>query len=109
MITCEESQKSFSPYLDGALTHAAGDALRLHLEACPVCRYRLDEARSVVRELSWLSRPATPAGLSTSIKDALIIERAARVANPPLTITERCARWLNTRLMPYSVGAVYSM
>jgi predicted anti-sigma-YlaC factor YlaD len=109
MMNCEESQKSFSTYLDGALAHAAGDALRQHLEACPVCRYRLDETRSVVRQLSMLSRPSTPANLSASIKDALIIERAARVASPPLTITERCVRWLNTRLMPYSVGAVYSM
>lgn len=109
MITCEESQKSFSPYLDGALTHAAGDALRQHLEACPVCRGRLDETRSVVRGLSLLSRPAPPATLSASIKDALIIERAARVASPPLTIPERCVRWLQTRLMPYTVGAAYSL
>ncbi|HZT59313.1 MAG TPA: anti-sigma factor, partial [Pyrinomonadaceae bacterium] len=109
MITCEESQKSFSPYLDGTLTHAAGDALRQHLEACPVCRYRLEETRAVVRNLSLLSRPAPPANLSASIKDALIIERAARVASPPLTITERCVRWLQTRMMPYSVGAAYSL
>ncbi|HST52509.1 MAG TPA: zf-HC2 domain-containing protein [Pyrinomonadaceae bacterium] len=109
MITCEESQKAFSPYLDGALTRAAGDALRLHLDACPVCRQRLDETRSVVRALSLLARPATPPNLSASIKDALIIERAARVASPPLTLAEQAARWLNTRLMPYSVGAIYSM
>jgi Putative zinc-finger len=109
MMTCEESQKAFSPYLDGALTRAAGDVVRLHLDACPVCRHQLDETRTVVRGLSLLARPAPPPGLSASIKDALIIERAARVASPPLSITERATRWLSTRLMPYAVGAVYSM
>ena len=79
MMNCEESQKAFSPYLDGALTREACDALGEHLGACPVCRQQLEETRSVVRGLSLLARPAPPPELSASIKDALIIERAARV------------------------------
>ena len=109
MMNCEETQKAFSPYLDGALTREAGDALGEHLSACPVCRQQLEEARAVVRGLSLLARPALPPDLSASIKDALIIERAARVASPPLSLSERATRWLSVRLMPYTVGAVYSM
>src|SRR5947209_10810243 len=109
MMNCEESQKAFSPYLDGALTREACDALGEHLGACPVCRQQLEETRSVVRGLSLLARPAVPPELSASIKDALIIERAARVASPPLSLSERATRWVSVRLMPYTVGAVYSM
>ena len=109
MMNCEETQKAFSPYLDGALTREAGDALGEHLGACPVCRQQLEETRAVVRGLSLLARPAAPPDLSASIKDALIIERAARVASPPLSLSERATRWLSVRLMPYTVGAVYSM
>jgi hypothetical protein len=109
MMTCEESQKSFSPYLDGALTRESSDALCGHLGVCPVCRHRLEAMRSVVRSLSLLARPAPPPDLSASIKDALIIERAARNASPPLSLSERATRWLGARLMPYTVGLVYSL
>ncbi|MBV8856766.1 MAG: zf-HC2 domain-containing protein [Acidobacteria bacterium] len=108
MMTCSESQKAFSPYLDGALSHEAGAALAGHLGACPVCRHQLEETRAIVRGLSLMARPAPPTDLAASIRDALIIERAARVAAPRLSPVERATRWLSARLMPYSVGAVYS-
>jgi hypothetical protein len=108
MMTCSESQKAFSPYLDGALSREAGAALAGHLGACPVCRHQLEETRAIVRGLSLMTRPAPPPGLSASIRDALVIERAARNAAPRLTFTERVARWLSARVMPYSVGAIYS-
>jgi len=56
-----------------------------------------------------MARPAPPPGLSAAIRDALIIERAARNATPRLTFAESVTRWLSARLMPYSVGAVYSV
>src|SRR5215203_3492392 len=108
MMTCSESQKAFSPYLDGALSHAAGAALAEHLGACPVCRHQLEETRALVRGLSLMARPAPPPDLAASIRDALIIERAARNAAPRLSPVEHVRRWLSARLMPYSVGAVYS-
>ncbi|HEX8501174.1 MAG TPA: zf-HC2 domain-containing protein [Pyrinomonadaceae bacterium] len=108
MMTCLESQKAFTPYLDGELTREASAALAEHAGACPVCRHRLEETRALVRGLSLMARPAPPPGLSAAIRDALVIERAARVASPRLTPAERAALWLRSRLMPYSVGAVYS-
>jgi hypothetical protein len=109
MMTCSESQKAFSPYLDGALSHESGAALAEHVGACPVCRHRLEETRALVRGLSLMARPAPPPDLAASIRDALVIERAARVASPRLSPAERVARWVGVRLMPYSVGAVYSV
>ena len=60
MMTCSESQKAFSPYLDGALSREAGAALAEHLGACPVCRHQLEETRALVRGLSLMTRPAAP-------------------------------------------------
>lgn len=108
MMTCSESQKVFSSYLDGALSHEAGAALAEHIGACPVCRHQLEETRGLVRGLSLMARPAPPTDLAASIRDALVIERAARNATPRLTPAERVTHWLGVRLMPYSVGAVYS-
>ena len=108
MMTCSESQKAFSPYLDGALSHEAGAALAEHLGACPVCRHQLEETRAIVRGLSLMARPAPPPRLAASIRDALVIERAARNATPRLSLAEQVMRWLSVRVMPYSVGAIYS-
>ena len=108
-MTCLESQKTFTPYLDGELTREASAALNEHVGGCPVCRHQLEETRALVRGLSLMARPAPPAGLSAAIRDALIIERAARNATPKLSPAERVSLWLGARLMPYSVGAVYSV
>jgi anti-sigma factor RsiW len=109
MMSCKESQKSFSPYLDGVLPRGAAGALDEHLGACPVCRRQLEATRSLVRGLSLVTRPAPPANLANAIRESLVIERAARAASEPAPLHERAAAWLKLRLMPYAVGAVYSM
>ena len=107
-MTCSESQKAFSPYLDGALSHEAGAALAEHLGACPVCRHQLEETRALVRGLSLMARPAAPPDLAASIRNALVIERAALERTPRLSLADHVMRWLSVRVMPYSVGAIYS-
>jgi len=109
MISCQESQKSFSPYLDGVLPRGAVDMLDEHLSVCPVCRGQLEATRSLVRGLSLVTRPAPPASLAGDIRASLVIERAARAASEPAPLHERAVAWVKLRLMPYAVGAVYSM
>jgi hypothetical protein len=109
MMSCQESQKSFSPYLDGVLPRGVVDTLDEHLSVCPVCRHQLEATRSLVRGLSLVTRPAPPANLASDIRASLVIERAARAASEPAPLHERAALWVKLRLMPYAVGAVYSM
>ena len=109
MMSCQESQKSFSPYLDGVLARGASAALDEHLGVCPVCRGQLEATRSLVRGLSLVTRPTPHANLAGDIRASLVIERAARAASEPAPLHERAALWLKLRLMPYAVGAVYSM
>lgn len=109
MLSCEETQKTFSPYLDGQLTRTARAALDAHLAACPICRLRLDETRSVVRSLARLERPALPFNLAASISDAIMIERAARLSQPTPSLLLRVISWIEPRIMPYTVGALTSI
>jgi hypothetical protein len=109
MMTCLESQKAFSPYLDGALSHESSAALAEHVGACPVCRHQLEETRAIVRGLSLLQRVAPPADLAADVRAAIAVERAAAERAPRLTPSQIIARWLRARLMPYSVGLVYSV
>ncbi|MCA1556775.1 MAG: zf-HC2 domain-containing protein, partial [Acidobacteria bacterium] len=72
-MTCEETQKSFSPYLDGQLARAVRAQADAHLEVCPVCRLELDRARALMRSLANLAPPPPPTGLAASISDLLLV------------------------------------
>ena len=108
-MTCEEIQKSFTPYLDDQLPPALRAACDDHMQSCLVCRSRLVETRIIIRGLATLDRPAAPANLAATINRALVIERAARRAEPPITVGESITRWLLPRLMPYTIGALASI
>jgi hypothetical protein len=108
-MNCHATQKSFSAYMDGRLARAQCDAVDAHLDLCPLCRQRLAEARALLRGLSSLRRPAPPADLVASVNYALAIERAARRARPRLPLYAAAARWIEPRLMPYTVGLLASL
>jgi hypothetical protein len=50
-----------------------------------------------------------PADLASSINDALMIEAAARRQSPKASAGARLARFLEPRLMPYSIGSFASV
>lgn len=108
-MTCEETQKSFSPYLDGRIARDMSACLDAHLEVCPVCRMEFARTRTLVRSLAQLERPVVPSDLVTSINELLLIERAARRQQPTGSLSARLLRWLEPRLMPYTVGALASL
>ncbi len=108
-MTCEETQKNLTAYLDGRLMLPERATTDAHLASCPVCRGQLAQTRLLVRALARLERPALPSGLTARINDALLIERAARATQPPLPFHERIVRWLQPRVMPYTVGALASL
>src|SRR5687768_2794286 len=108
-MSCEETKQSLSLYVDDGLMLPARVAVDEHLDKCPVCRDEVVELRVLTRGLSMLARPLPPADLAVSINDALAIELAARRQSPKASFGERLARFLEPRLMPYSVGSVASV
>jgi anti-sigma factor RsiW len=108
-MNCEETERLFSSYLDGALNASATALADAHLRECPNCRARLEATRAVVRGLALLERPAAPHRLAASITDALAIERAARAAKPAPPVYARIFDWIEPRVMPYTVGALASL
>jgi anti-sigma factor RsiW len=108
-MLCEETRQSLSSYLDDCLSLPTRVAVDEHLDRCPVCRAELAELRSLTRSLGLLSRPLPPAGLVATINDALIIEAAARRQEPDPSFINRVVRFLEPRLMPYTVGSFASV
>ncbi len=107
-MTCEETRHTLSLYVDDGVSLPARVAIDEHLDRCPVCRAEVAELRSLTRGLKMMTRPAPPAGLAESITDLLTIEAAARQVPKP-SFGRRVARFLEPRLMPYSVGSFASV
>jgi len=108
-MSCEEIQRSLSSYLDDALALPLRAACDRHLEQCPVCRAELAELRVLTRSLSALARPVAPPHLALSITDSLAIEAAALRREPRLPLSVHLVRWLQPRLMPYTIGTFASL
>ena len=108
-MLCEETKSSLSLYLDDAVSVPHRVAIDEHLDRCPVCRADLIELRSLTRSLALLSRPIPPSDLVSSISDALVIEAAAQRQAPNPSFSYRLARFLQPRLMPYTVGSFASV
>lgn len=108
-MLCEETKESLSLYVDDVLTLPARVAIDEHLDTCPVCRSAVAELSALSRRLSSLSSPVPPLDLAASINDALMIEAAARKQSPRFSFSQRLSRFLEPRLMPYSIGSLASV
>jgi Putative zinc-finger len=108
-ISCEETRQTLSSYIDDCVSLPARVAIDEHLNRCPVCRAEVAELRSLTRSLSLLGRPTPPSDLADTISDLLTIEAAARRQAPNPSISHRIARFLEPRLMPYTVGSFASV
>jgi hypothetical protein len=108
-MLCEETQQSLSLYIDDCVSLPTRVAIEEHLDRCPVCRTEVVELRALTRSLSGLTSPVPPADLAATISDALIIEAAAKRQTPNPSWTYRVARFIEPRLMPYTVGSFASV
>ncbi|HKO62219.1 MAG TPA: zf-HC2 domain-containing protein [Pyrinomonadaceae bacterium] len=108
-MTCEETSRLVSQYVDDAVSLPARVEMEEHLDRCPVCRGEVADLRGLTRSLRQLARPAVPNDLTASISAALQIEAAARRQTPTPSFKERLALWAEPRLMPYGVGAMASV
>jgi len=108
-MLCEETRQSLSSYIDDCVTLPTRVAVDEHLDRCPVCRAEFAELRSLTRNLGLISRPLPPSDLVATINDALIIEAAARRQQPDPSFMNRVVRFLEPRLMPYTIGSFASV
>ncbi|MGI8641629.1 MAG: anti-sigma factor family protein [Pyrinomonadaceae bacterium] len=105
-MKCENLQLNLSVYLDDILTGEERAAVDEHLARCPLCRQKLADFQALRRDLRVLPRPEMPNDLMASVRNRVAQEVKS---NQPSIFTEDFRRWLQMRLMPYSVGTVASL
>ena len=108
-MLCEETRQSLSLYIDDELTLPVRVAVEEHLDSCPVCRDEAFALRMISRGLGALKQPIPPPDLETAISNAVMTEAAAQRQSPAPTFGQRVSRFLEPRLMPYSVGSLASI
>jgi putative zinc finger protein len=109
LMRCEEIRQALSSYVDDCVSLPTRVTIDEHLDRCPVCRAEVAGLRALTRSLSSMTRPLAPLDLAITITDLLTIEAAARRHAPPPSLGKRIARFLEPRLMPYTVGSFASV
>lgn len=108
-MSCEETRQSLSLYVDDCVSLPTRVKIDQHLDRCPVCRSELAAMRSLTRSLRSMARPTVPVDLAFTINDLITIEDIARRQAPNPSLGHRIARFLEPRLMPYTVGSFASV
>ena len=108
-MLCEETKQSLSLYVDDCVSLPTRVAMDEHIDRCPVCRDEMIELRALKRKLSLLTPPTPPSGLANQILYELSIEAAARRQQPKISPAKRVLRFIEPRLMPYSIGSFASV
>ncbi len=105
-MKCENLQLNISVYFDDILTDGERAAVDEHLVRCPLCRQKLADFQMLRRDLRVLARPEVSNDLMMSVRNRV----AQQVkSNQPSYFTEDFRRWLQMRLMPYTVGTAASL
>lgn len=106
-MKCENLQFNLSIYLDDCLTQDERALVDEHLDKCPVCRQKLADFQELRKSLRVMTRPEMPDYVVNSVRSAVAAELNTTA---PLFIFQNDSRgWLQTFLMPYSVGVVASL
>jgi hypothetical protein len=109
-MSCKDLQEAIAFYADGdTLEENVRARLDEHLPACPLCRARIAEFQTLQNDLRVLSRPAMPADLLNSVRNAVAVEIKTTGRAQPFLYSEGFRRWLQFRFMPYAVGTVASL
>jgi len=108
-MKCENIQFNLSIYADDILTKDEREILDRHLVQCPLCRQKLLDFQMLRQDLRFLRRPELPADLLASTRSRVAGKIESGERKRRILFSEDVRRWLQMRLMPFSVAAVLSL
>jgi len=108
-MKCENLQFNLSIYLDDCLTGDERALVDAHLAQCPVCRQKLADFQELRNNLRVLARPEIPNQVLNSVRSAVAGELKSTETTPLFLFPNASIGWLQSFLMPYSVGVVASL
>jgi hypothetical protein len=109
-MKCENLQFNLSIYSDGYLTEDETASVENHLAQCPLCRQKLADFQELRNNLRVLQSPEIPAHVLNSVRSHVADKLNKNETAPLFLFPDNNSRsWLQTFLMPYSVGVAASL
>jgi hypothetical protein len=105
-MSCTESRRQLSSYMDGLLTGNQMLEIRQHLDSCTECGCELASLRQTQQLVSRLGRQQAPADLVLQLKVALSREMAKSRRPGWRAFLDRLEDACNAFIMPATAGAV---
>jgi anti-sigma factor RsiW len=69
-VSCRQSRRQISAWIDGELPQAAAEAVATHVQRCPDCAVHAQELRRIADALSTWDAPPLPDSLAERIRRA---------------------------------------
>ena len=101
---CTQVRRSFSSYLDGAITGREMQDIAIHLEHCADCRHDFDTWRGLQRVLETVGPVRAPEDLRLKLRLAISHESARRTSKWMDSFTVRWDNHLRPMLVQISAG-----
>lgn len=109
-MKCENLQFNLSIYLDDCLSADERAPVDAHLAECASCRQTLIDFQELRKSLRVMTRPEMPDYVLNSVRRAVADELQTADTTSPLFLFPSASRgWLQSFLMPYSVGVAASL
>jgi hypothetical protein len=105
-MKCSDLQDNLSLYVDGDLSEDESAAFDEHLPACPLCREKADQLRSLRTDLRQFSRPVIPQTIANRVRLSVREENRRKLLVPFLSAN---LEWIQMRLLPLSAGIMGSL
>ncbi|MCS6874821.1 MAG: zf-HC2 domain-containing protein [Pyrinomonadaceae bacterium] len=94
-------------YADNILDEQENEAIKIHLQECPLCRHKLSQISALRQELRLLPASKLPDFCIQKVRSAVSakIEKKQSLR----ILSERLQTWLQFRFLPYFVGVSASL
>jgi hypothetical protein len=103
-MKCSEINHELSLYADGMTADGMAEAIRAHLDICPLCRQKNADYLLIRADLRSLIRPEISLAFKQDLKRSLRSE-----ISPAASSNTNISEWLQMWVMPYTVGVVTSV
>jgi Putative zinc-finger len=108
-MKCSEVKSNLPLYSDDILTSAERAELDSHLDTCPLCRQSLSEFQSIKNDLRSLVRPNLSGSALANLRSVIAAELTPSFAGPTFRLVDERRNWLETWMLPSTVGTFASI
>jgi hypothetical protein len=108
-MKCSEVKSNLPLFSDDILTSEERAELDSHLDTCPLCRQSLSDFQNIRNGLRSLARPRLSEAAIMSLRSLVAGNLRPSFAGPTFRLVEEHRNWMETWMLPSTVGTLASL